>query len=265
MRDMMEFIRTKLFWKHVLLALLVVFLIIWGTLQLIANYTKHGVTVKVPDLRGKQVEEIAGILESQKLRYFITDSIYDAKREKGSVLDQDPEPGMEVKENRTLYLTMNSYLPPQVKMPNLVDVSLRQATALLETYGLEAGKLSYVPDFAKNAVIKQLYKGKPIKAGEPIRKGSRIDLVLGDGLSNEKVDLPDLRGKKYNEALQEITAAGLNLGAVIADESVKDSLRSFVYRQNPPASSGTINKGNSVDLFITQDESKIAVPDTSEN
>lgn len=263
MRELLDFFKTKLFWKHVALALLVVVFIIYGTLKLIANYTKHGVTVKVPELKGKSVEEVEDILADQKLRYFITDSVYDPKRKKGTVLDQDPEAGMEVKENRTLYITVNSYLPPQVKMPNLVDVSLRQATALLETYGLEAGKLTYVPDYAKNAVIKQLYKGKPIKAGEPIRKGSRIDLVLGDGLSDEKVDLPDLKGLRYREAVQQITAAGLNLGVVIPDESVKDSLRSFVYKQNPPASVRSINKGNSVDLFITQDESRIAKNDST--
>jgi eukaryotic-like serine/threonine-protein kinase len=262
MKDLLEFLKTKLFWKHFVAAVLIVFLIVWGTMQVLSNYTKHGHTVKVPDIRGKSLEEIDQILESQNLRYVITDSIFDSKKKKGAVLDQDPEPGMEVKENRTLYLTTNSYVPPQVKMPNLVDVSLRQAVALLETYGLEPGKLSYVPDFAKNAVIKQLYKGKLIKPGDPIRKGSKIDLVLGDGLSDEKVDLPSVIGKSYSEAVDEITSAGLNLGAVISDETVKDSLRSYVYKQNPPASSGTINKGNSVDLFITQDKSKLTPSDT---
>lgn len=255
MRDLLAFFKSKSFWKNFIAAILLAVLLVWGALRLIAGYTKHGVTVKVPNLRGKTVKEVEDIIESSKLRYFITDSVFDPKKKKGSVVDQDPDAGMEVKESRTVYLTMNSHLPPQVKMPNLVDVSLRQAVALLETYGLETGKLSYVPDFAKNAVIKQLYKGKPIKPGEMIRKGSKIDLVLGDGLSDEKVELPDVRGLTLTEALSQISQAGLNMGAIIPDGSVKDSLRAYVYKQNPSA--GSTNKGNSVDLFLTQDEAKI--------
>lgn len=262
MSAIVDFLKSRVFWKHFLIALFLVVICIWGTLKYLSNYTKHGVTVKVPDVTGKSVAESEKILSDQNLRYVITDSVFDSKKKKGAVLDQDPEPGMEVKENRTVYLTMNSHLPPQVKMPNLVDVSLRQAVALLETYGLETGKLTYVPDFAKNAVIKQIYKGKPVKPGEMIRKGSRIDLVLGDGLSEEQVDVPNVRGMKFNDAIQEISAAGLNLGAVIPDDSVKDSLKSVVYRQNPPSGSST-NKGNAVDLFVTQDESKVnQTPDT---
>src|SRR5207244_4487249 len=93
---------------------------------------------------------------------------------------------------RTIYLTVNAMMPPLVKMPNLVDLTLRQASAKLETYGFKLGTLEYVPDLAKNAVLSQKVKGKKIEPGTLIEKGVTVTLVLGDGLSDNKVSVPRL-------------------------------------------------------------------------
>ena len=115
-----------------------------------------------------------------------------------------------------------------------------------------------MPDFAKNAVIRQYYKGNIIKPGEMIVKESKIDLVLGDGLKGDKVSLPNLIGLSRAEAISRIVASSLNVGIILPDASVKDSSLAKVYKQVPSYTSGiSIKAGKQIDIFITQDDAKM--------
>ena len=258
---MMDFLRSKLFLKHAFAALAVIALVLWGAFKFISTYTLHGKTIEVPDLKGKSMKAAADAIEDMDLRYVVVDSIFDEENKPGTVVEQNPAAKFMVKQGRTVYLTVNAFNPPKVQMPNLIDVSLRQASAMLETYGLEVGNLKYVPDYAFNAVLHQLYKGRDIQPGTQIMKNSKIDLVLGDGLKGEKIPVPNLIGMTREEAQREIKAGSLDVGALVYDNSVKDTAQAQVYKQTPNySSSAMINPGRSIDLFFTQDKSKIVVP-----
>ena len=60
--------------------------------------------------------------------------------------------------------------PEMVAMPNLVDLPIRQAIALIASSGLEMGELRYRPDLSIDVVIEQHYNGKNITEGIPFRK-----------------------------------------------------------------------------------------------
>ncbi len=208
------------------------------------------------------IDELDGFLEEKKLRYVVMDSIYDTKAEKGVVIDQDPKPNFKVKQNRTVYLIVNAMSPPKVKMPRLVDLSLRQAIAMLETYGLKVGALEYVPDLAKNAVLVQKINDKEIEPGTMIAKGTTVDLVLGDGLSDESVMVPLLIGMTTDEALAVFKESFLNHGALVYDSSVKDKSDSLIakaWKQSPAITEegSLMNLGGYVDLWFTLLEDKI--------
>ncbi len=253
-----DFLKSNLFVKHAIAAFLVIVIVLWSAFKFISTYTLHGKTIEVPNLTGLTVKEAAKAIAEKELRYVIVDSIFDEENKPGTVVEQNPSPKFKVKQSRTVYLTVNAFNPPKVQMPNLIDVSLRQASAMLETYGLMVGNLKYVPDYAFNAVLHQNYKGKEIQPGTQIMKNSKIDLVLGDGLKGEKIPVPDLIGLSREEAQSAIKAAALDMGAQVYDNSVKDTLKAKVYKQTPAFStSAMINPGRSIDLFFTQDESKI--------
>ena len=255
---MFKFLISKSFFKQLGIALVTLTLILWITFKLISTYTLHGETIVVPNLVGLSLSEIKNVIDEKGLRFVVVDSLYDKTKKKGTAIDQDPIANFNVKKNRTIYVTLSSFNPAKVQMPSLVDVSLRQATAMLETYGLQVGKLSYVPDFAKNAVIRQYYKGNIIKPGEMIVKESKIDLVLGDGLKGDKVSLPNLIGLSRAEAISRIVASSLNVGIILPDASVKDSSLAKVYKQVPSYTSGiSIKAGKQIDIFITQDDAKM--------
>mgnify|MGYP001089877463 CR=1 FL=1 len=247
--DLNAFIRSKLFLHQLVLAFALGIFIIWGTLKLLDIYTHHGRTVTVPDLEGLPESDVQSVLKSQGLRYYINDSIFDDTREKGSISAQDPAPGTEVKRNRTIYLTMVAMMPEMVPMPDLTDLSYRQAVARLETYGLRPGVLEYRPDIARNAVLQQKFQGGAIEPGTLVEKGTPIDLVLGEGLGENIVLVPMLIGKTRQEAVQGLNAATLNIGAEFFLDEEESDVR--VYRQTPDPVSRNhyLQAGSTVDLY----------------
>ena len=102
----------------------------------------------------------------------------------------------------------------QVLMPNLVDLSLRRAISKLKSLDLSVGNLSFVPDMAKNIVLKQFIDDKEIEYGTQIFVGTKVDLVLGDGLSDVMVKLPNLDGLTKEDA-EEIKKKIEEQGAVV--------------------------------------------------
>ncbi|MDR3094399.1 MAG: PASTA domain-containing protein [Bacteroidales bacterium] len=160
----------------------VLFLVIYvASFAILRFYTHHGEALTVPDLKGMTVHEANQLLKDSNLRGKVSDSIYLAKAKPGTIVSQLPEASSLVKENRTVYYVINAVKPEMVKMPDVVGVSLRQATSILEAQGLKVGKLQHIPDIAKDNVLRQTYKGKDIRKGTKIVKGAAIDLQLGSG------------------------------------------------------------------------------------
>ena len=253
-----KFIKTKKFFLHLGLSLLLTFLLMWGGLKWVSSFTKHDITVKVPDFTGKTIATLNDFIKDKQLRYQIIDSIYSTQQTPGTIIRQDPEKESEVKENRIIYLYVTSMLPPQIEMPKLVDRSVRQAIAMVESYGLKAN-VKYVSDACKNCVIKQLYKGREIAPGTRIKKGSVIELQVGKGNGDsETIALPDFIGMSFCDARSKIQSAALQVGSIIADKTVHDTCEALVYRQTPAAGKDReVSTGAKIDLYITADKSKV--------
>ena len=229
-----DFVKSKVFLRHVILAAAAGIVVLWVSLKLLDLYTLHGHSITVPDLNGLTEQEASTILEKMDLSYMVNDSIFDDERPKGTIASQDPAPGIAVKKNRTIYLTKVAVLPEMVPMPNLVDLSMRQALALLENYDLRVGNMEYRHDIAQNAVLEQKFNNGKIEAGTMVEKGTAIDLVIGKGLGESTVEVPFLLGKTRNEAIAALHAVSLNVGTEEFLDNESDDPR--VYQQSPDAS-----------------------------
>ncbi len=240
--------------KHFLSAVVITLVLLVVIGWLIRWYTRQGDVVCVPVLTGLTMAEVAAKQIDDRFEVKVIDSVFDIEKKKGSIVMQDPPAGSIVKRHRTIYLTLVAMLPEQVQMPNLSDMTLRQATAVLETFGLKVGRLKYVPDIAKNAVLRQSYKGKPIEAGEMVKKGEKIDLVLGEGMFGGSMKIPNLLGKTRSEAIEIIQ----NALFVVGDEKYldeKDDRHNRVYKQSPvPYAKGSHNQGDLIDLVYRSDK-----------
>ena len=265
-KGLLQFLKSKTFFKHLAIYIVSVVLICWIIISWLSSTTNHGESVIVPDFSGIKLAELDKFVSDKDLRYLVIDSLYDTKAPKGSVVKQEPEAGAKVKANRTIYLYVTSILPPSIQMPKLIDRSLRQAAAMITTFGLKLKTpVHFVPDQCANCVLDQLVNGKSIEPGATIPKGTVIELKVGKGLSDEEVGVPCLYGLSRSEALAKLSEASLSAGAITFDPA-KDSASSAarVYRQSPSCSKdASINLGGTIDLYFTTDKNRIPAPDTS--
>ncbi len=246
----LRFLKSKTFFKHISLMIIVSVVLIWLTMKFLDIYTHHGESVTVPDYTGLYVDELEEYRQDDNFRFEISDSVHDATKEKGTIVTQVPLPNSNVKKNRKIYLTIIASSPEKVSMPNLKDITLRQAVAVLETYGLKLGNKEFVPDLGET-IMKQKYKGKIIKEGDEIPKGSEIDLVIGKGLGKVKVSVPQLVGKKRREVVSILNESSLNIGAEMFDN--KDTVNVRVYKQRP-SRNDMVRAGSTVDLWYQSED-----------
>ena len=87
-----------------------------------------------------------------------------------------------------------------MNFPDVFDLTLRQAVSKLEKNGLLVGKLEYRPDIATNKVLDFKVNGISIDIGQELYHGTTIDLIVGQGLGDEKVIIPNLVGLTRVEA-----------------------------------------------------------------
>jgi len=248
-----KFLLSRTFFKHLTISIAGGLLLLWISLQILGFYTNHGESIAVPGLIGVNLTELNQYDREGNFRFLVIDSIYDDHFGKGSIVQQDPPPGSSVKSGRKIYLTVVASQPETVLMPDLVDLSLRQALGSLKAAGLRLEKLEYVSNIAKNAVLDQRFEGATVSPGAEILKGSPIVLILGKGLRNETVAVPYLIGKTETEAITILNLASLNVGFLNYSDT-RDKLHSRVYMQQPARRDGQrVEFGSYVDLWFKSD------------
>ncbi|WEK21083.1 MAG: PASTA domain-containing protein [Candidatus Pedobacter colombiensis] len=232
MGKFISYLKTTSFRNNLIAAALTVVVLLMAAFFSLRYYTKHGEGLNVPSLKGLAFQQAVSKLEEMGLRYEV-DSVYIMDSPPGIVVDQDPNAGTFVKDNRTIYLTINTALAPDAKFPDVEFKSLKEAQALMESFGFKLGDTTYKPDMSTD-VLQASFRGRVIKAGESLPKGSRIDLVLGDGNGNEQVEIPSLIGLTKDEALFALrTGAKLNLGVITYEGPITDSATAVVIKQDP--------------------------------
>lgn len=228
--------------------------------------TNHDQTLTVPNLEGMSYEELDDFLGKRGLRFEVFDSAYSSVYPPLTILKQYPEPGKLVKEGRKIYVTVKAREPQKVKMPNLIDGSLKNAELILKSYGLKRGMITYKPDLAANAILEQWHEGEKIASGATISKGSTIDLVVGDGFGNRQFEVGEFVGRNIDDVEFALSGQGLNTGSVIIQIVEEDLLLTIanehghtdfvdilesgmVIKQNPQPGA-IVRLGDIVDIWV---------------
>ena len=263
MKNLIQKIVQKPLWQNILIGIGGMFFLLILFFLSLGWITGYGKTAKVTSVVGQSFIAAQQQLEKEGFEVVILDSIYVDSVAKLAVIRQTPEADEIVKAGRTIYLTINRMVHPQVEMPSLVGFSLKSAELYLQSLQLKLGAITYKPDFARNAVLDQLYNGVPIAQGVKIPLGSSISLVIGTGLGGEETEMPNLVGLTYQEALNQLSLQGINIGSVLSLETINDSAASFIFRQTPGYLSSRldsltgmpipnkIRQGQLVDLYLS--------------
>ncbi|MFN3997333.1 PASTA domain-containing protein [Algoriphagus sp.] len=214
-------------------------------------YTHHGETVTVPDLSGYRFLEASQLLKNTGLQYEVSvDSGFSADLPALAILKQIPDASSQVKTGRRVYLTLNARNAPLLKMPNLVNMPLKNVQEILSNIGLQRGDIVYVPDIGINVVLDQRYRGVSVKEGFEIPKGATIDLLVGDGMGNQLLFVPDLKGLEEEEAEFLILGSGLRLGN--KNYSSTDSVASGRVFLQSPGPGMEVRTGELINIWISK-------------
>ncbi len=200
------------------------------------------------------------LLESQGFDIEVIDSVYIDTAAKASVIRQSPDAASIVKKNRTIFLTVNRTVAPTVEMPDLRGFSFQSAEMYLRSLSLKLGDTSYRPDIARNSVLEQLYNGKTIAPGTKVSMGGNIALILGDGVGNVLMNVPNVIGMTLGDARDYLKSLNIGIGAIVPDAGITRHEDAFVYKQNPAekTKSGTgitinnkIHPGQVIDVYLS--------------
>ncbi|MEN8117456.1 MAG: PASTA domain-containing protein [Bacteroidota bacterium] len=256
-----KFLVSRTFIRHLAIAAILVVLLVFLTLKALKFYTHHGVSYPVPDFTELTVEEAEIIANPSRLKIAITDSVYQADAKPGTIVDQVPAANSKVKQNRSIFVTINSTQPEKVTLPKLTDISFRQAKVLIENCGLIINNISYQPSEYHDLVLMVEQDSVEVYEGEQLVIGSSIDLTIGRSRGNLETPLPRLIGLLADDAKTVLTDAKLNQGVIIFDKSIttaEDSLNARVWKQQPDKIfTKKVYLGSSVDLWVTVDTVKI--------
>ena len=226
------YLKTKEFRKTILLAIGSVIVVVLIAFFGLDFYTRHGEGIPVPTLTGMPIDKALNVLKEQGFGVSI-DSVYVQDQPAGMVVEQDPDAGTSVKVNRVIYLKIVKNLVPTVSLPDIMDAPYISAVATISNYGLKVGDTTYRSDIARDHVLEVRYAGQAIQPGSKLPKGSKIDLVLGDGAGASEVDIPDLVNQDLDAAKFALKGSGLSLGTVTYQGTITDTTNVVVVAQMP--------------------------------
>src|ERR1700742_705269 len=253
MSKFVDYLKTKSFRNTILLAIGAVILVVLIAFYSLGSYTRHGSGIPVPKVTGIQIDRALSMLKDQSFGVSI-DSVYVLDQVPGTVIEQDPDAGTNVKEGRVIYLKIVKNQAPPVALPDIIDAPYISAAATISNYGLKIGDTTYKPDIARNHVLEVRFAGQPIQAGTKIPKGSKIDLVLGDGAGASEVEIPDLANQDLDAVRFVLKNSGLALGTITYEGTITDSTNLVVVSQVPMKTDSVtkVPNGTHINVTVTQ-------------
>ena len=247
--------------KNIIIAIIILVALVWGALIGIDFYTHHGESETIPDLRGQYVEEADQVLAKQGLYTQVIDSVYVRDKKLGTIVDQIPPANSTVKTNRAIYLIINSRQIRKVPLPDVSDVSYRQADAMLKSIGLTVGSVEYTPSEYKDLVTDVKFHGQSVSPGTRIPEGSSLILIVGSGLGDSISIAPSVKGLGLEDAKQHISTSSFVVGAINYDVTPDGNESKYIiYRQQPVAGT-SLPAGSRIDLWLSTDKSLLKKSD----
>ncbi len=199
------------------------FIIALSALSTFATYQflSKGITVKVPDIKGKSLQESEMIVLEKGLLMKVDAERYDYSVPAGFVLDQDLPPGSHVRGQAEIKVVLSK--GPEVRLiPSSLGMALDEAKASFMEKNLVMGKVIRVHSdtVRKGEVMAQ-------KPAPEEWSGEHITLVVSDGSYDIIYYSPFFLGMNKRDAL--LIAADLGLNVEIRDLGGS----SVVTRQSP--------------------------------
>ena len=232
---------------------------------LMPSYTRHGVSVQVPNVEDKPFLNAKEQVESRSLQVKRQVGRFNPNVPREAVVDQNPPPHSSVKPGRRVYLTVNAGEAPVVSIPDLNGISVREAKNRIASLGLSVGTVG--PDSLPSPYPNTITRQRP-DPGDSLKTGGTVDLWYSTGLGTDTVQVPSIAGRTVEQARRLLRTQ--NLRAIVVDPRVGDipdspadtsSSQRFVRRQGRSPNT-KVRAGTEIRLFTTDDSTAVPEPDS---
>lgn len=214
--------------------------------------TKHNQTLIMPNILGLYIDDAKNTLDRNKLNYKILENnLYTFSYPANSIIEQNPISDSVVKTGRTVYLKINPPQPPLVKIPRLIDKSIRNVYSITQSLGVKIGKIFYVTDIADNVIINAYIDSKELKDDQEVALETVIDLVVG--VNKLETEIPNFTGTNGSEIELRLLENKLKLGNIsFIDSDNVDFENGIVIKQS--REKGYVRCGTIVDIVLEKKE-----------
>jgi len=210
------------------------YIAIFGSLSLLAillfdvvimpGYVRMNDGRYMVNVTGKTLQHAIKVLESEGYNGLVSDTLYSATYEAGTIVDQYPLPNTRVKEGRTVRLKI-AHLERMVSIPDLIGRSIRSAELMLTQSGLEIDTVykEFNSDVPSGNVTWQYPKG-----GDLLNKGMGLHLTVSLGVPPNFFQVPNLFGLSKKKAVNDLTKSRILCREIILSPKRRpDPIHSF--------------------------------------
>jgi len=205
----------------------------------------------VPSVANRTVAEAQALLRSAGFQSS-TQDVFDDDVRAGLVVGSEPTAGTEIRKFQPVSLFVSKG-PQLFPLPQLSGKTLDAAKSELNRAEMALGKITEKFD---EQVAAGTILGQTPASGTAVKHGTPVGLTVSKG--PQPIPVPDVRGEEQSAAVRAIDEAGLK--AVVADKTVnnRNVSKGAVVKQDP--ASGTLTRGQSVTLTISEGPKLVKVP-----
>lgn len=199
--------------------------------------------IALPNLIGMTEAEARKAVQDMGLKFEVKSETTDSSKPYG-VLSQDPQSGMTVKQNSTVYVVLNVD-SKATKLDSYVGMKLEEIESKVKELGLKI-EVDYVDDDSEeNTILAQ----NPI-AGSSITEGDTLYLSISNGKGAEENLVPNVLGMNFDDAKKMLEEKGLivkDAVYVASEETEKDRVLSQSLEANQ-----TFENGDTIELNVSK-------------
>ena len=207
------------------------------------NGTAKADMVNVPNVIGDTLEQAKTALDMVELKYDIEYAPSEGTSE-NTVISVTPTANTEVEEGSKVLLTvcMNG---EGIKIPNVLNKSEAEATAILEKEGFVVEKIEeYHNEIVKGNIVSQTPEG-----GTVLSRGGTVTIVISNGKLKTDVSMPGLIGMTEEQAKKVLSDMGLVCGSV--SEEYSDTVENGKVCYQSYTEGANIDEGTEVSLKLS--------------
>lgn len=244
--------KFNIFFINLIVGMIITYMIFKFLFFWLEKYTKHNVSVKIPNLYSLTINQAKEILTRLGLHYEIDTSNYNPKYVPYYIYNFAPPAGGIVKPGRVIFIQANANTFNFTKLPNIFFKTKYFALSRLYAKHFLVKNIFFVQNKNKGLILKVIHNNKYVNHGDALPYRSELDLVIGEGVK-KNIIVPNVIGMNLSSAKGILKKNKIIIGNIFYDKKNynQDIINQKIYRQYPSSNSIINNKEQFINLWIS--------------